>query len=64
MMNFVTDSKCLVISSANEHRWLVASDRVVKSNYIFTTFSHMSVKLELTGRVNNLVLSCENVQDR
>jgi hypothetical protein len=64
MMNFVTDSKCLVISSANEHRWLVASDRAVKSNYIFTTFSHISVKLEHTGNVNNFVLSCENVQNR
>jgi len=39
MMNFFTDSKCLVISSANEHRWLVASNRVVKSNYIFTTLT-------------------------
>jgi hypothetical protein len=63
MMNFVTDNKCLVISSANEHRWLVASNRVVKSNYIFTTFNHMSGKLELTGEVKSLVLSCKNIQD-
>jgi len=42
---------------SNEHRWLVESNRVVKSKYIFTTFSHISVKLELNGKVNNLGLS-------